>query len=61
MNKSMHEMDEQELGLFISQQEHKVAKLDYERRDSSEHSTEAGILKDARQLLADKRKEPHTS
>ena len=34
MAKNMYEMDEQELGLFISQQEQKVAKLDYEKPGS---------------------------
>ena len=56
MSKSMYEMDETELEAFIAQQEHTVAKLEYERSGSGEYRLEAGILKDAKQLLAEKRK-----
>jgi hypothetical protein len=56
MPKRMYEMDEKELEAFIAQQEHTVAKLDYEKPGSGEHRLEAGILKDAKQLLAEKRK-----
>jgi hypothetical protein len=54
--KTMYDMDEKELGAFIAQQQHVVAKLSYEKPGSAEHGFEAGGLEDARQLLAEKRK-----
>jgi uracil DNA glycosylase len=54
--KTMYDMDEKELGAFIAQQEHLVAKLSHESPGSAEHDFEAGVLEDARQLLAEKRK-----
>jgi len=46
---------------FIHQQEHVVEKLNYERPGSHTTKVEAGILKDAKQLLDEKRKarQPH--
>ena len=53
--KTMYEMNEKELGAFIAEQEHLVAKLSKEKPGSVEHDFEAGVLEDARQLLAEKR------
>jgi hypothetical protein len=61
MPKSMYEMDEKELQVFVSQQEHNVAKLNHERPGSSEYRFETDILKDAKQLLAEKRKNKEAS
>jgi hypothetical protein len=52
----MYDMDEKELEVLIVHQEHTVAKLNHERSGSGEYRFEAGILKDAKQLLAEKRK-----
>jgi hypothetical protein len=60
MPKTMYEMDEKELEAFIAQQEHTVAKLDYEKPGSGEHRLEADILKDAKQLLAERRKKANS-
>ena len=54
--KSMYHMDEKELEALVAKLEHTVAKLKHERLGSSELSHEAGILKDAEQLLEEKRK-----
>jgi hypothetical protein len=59
--KSMYQMDEKELQALIAKQEHLVAKLNYERPGSPEYRFEAGILKDAKQLLDEKRKKPKAS
>jgi hypothetical protein len=61
MSKSMYDMDETELESFIVQQERTVAKLKYERPGSGEDRFEAGILSDAKQLLAEKRKKKEPS
>ena len=52
----MYQMDEKELETLVAKLEHTVAKLKAERRGSSELNHEAGILKDAKQLLEEKRK-----
>ena len=56
MPKSMYAMDEQELGALIEKLSETVERLAHEKPGSSEHSHEAGVLKDARQLLAERRK-----
>jgi uncharacterized membrane protein len=63
--KSMHDMSEQELEVLIAKLENTVVKLNYERPGSSEARFQAEELKDAKQLLHDRRKnrrgsdEPH--
>ena len=59
--KSMYEMDEKELEGFIARLEHAVAKLNFERPGSPEYRLQSGVLKDAKQLLDEKRKEPKVS
>jgi hypothetical protein len=59
--KRMYEMDERELEEFIATQERAVAKLNYERPGSSTEDVEAGVLKDAKELLAEKRKKAFLS
>lgn len=54
--KSMYQVDEKELEVLIAKLEHTVAKLKHERPGSSELNHEAGILKDAKQLLEEKRR-----
>jgi hypothetical protein len=54
--KSMYQMDEKELETLVAKLEHVVAKLKYERPGSAELNHEAGVLKDAKQLLEEKRK-----
>lgn len=49
-------MDENELQVLISSLSSTVEKLAHEKPNSPEYRHEAGILKDARQLLAEKRK-----
>jgi len=49
-------MDEEELEGLVAKLEHTVAKLKHERPGSAELNHEAGVLKDARQLLEEKRK-----
>jgi hypothetical protein len=61
MKKTMYEMDDRELGAFIAQQEHLVEKLANEKPGSAEHGFEAGVLEDARQLIAEKRKKKRPS
>jgi hypothetical protein len=56
MQKRMHEMDENELRVLISKLSNTVERLAHERPNSPEHRSEAETLKDARQLLAEKRK-----
>jgi hypothetical protein len=56
MPKSIYQMNEEELVTFIAQQEWTVAKIIHERPGSVEHRYEAGILRDAKQLLAEKQK-----
>jgi len=53
--KSMHEMDEQELGALIEELSQTVERLAYKKPGSVEHNLEAGVLRDARELLAEKR------
>ncbi len=55
MSKTMYDMDEQELGALIEKLSETVERLAHERPGSGEHNNEAGVLKDARQLLAEKR------
>jgi hypothetical protein len=55
MRKSMYELDEQELGALIEELSQTVERLAYEKPGSGEFNHEAGVLKDARQLLAEKR------
>jgi hypothetical protein len=57
----MYEMNEKELEQFISEQGQKVAKSEYERPGSGEYRFESSILKDAKQLLAEKQKKPQPS
>jgi len=52
----MYQMSEKELEALVAKLEHTVAKLKHERPGSSELNHEAGILKDAKQLLEEKRK-----
>jgi hypothetical protein len=59
--KSMYDMDQNELQVLISKLERTVERLAYERPSSPEHRTEAGILKDAKQLLSEKRKQETSS
>jgi hypothetical protein len=54
--KSMYEMDEQELGALIEKLSATVERLAHEKPGSGEHNHETGVLRDARQLLAEKRK-----
>jgi hypothetical protein len=56
MSKSMYDMDEQELGALIEKLSETVERLTHEKPGSGEYNHEAGVLKDARQLLAEKRK-----
>jgi hypothetical protein len=56
MQKSMYGMDENELQVLISRMSNTVERLAHTRQNSPEYRHEAGILKDARQLLAEKRK-----
>lgn len=49
-------MNEGELVTFIAQQEWTVGKIVHEKPGSVEHRYEAGILRDAKQLLAEKQK-----
>jgi len=52
----MYEMDEQELGALIEKLSEMVERLAHEKPGSSEYNHEAGVLRDARQLLSEKRK-----
>lgn len=56
MSKSMYDMDEKELEALIEKLEPTVAKLNREKPGSGEYRFEAGTLKDAKQLLDQKRK-----
>jgi hypothetical protein len=56
MPKSMYAMDEQELGAVIEKLSEAVERLAREKPGSGEPNHEAGVLKDARQLLAEQRK-----
>jgi hypothetical protein len=56
MQRSMHQMDEQELGALIEKLSHTVERLAHEKPGSGEYNHEAGVLKGVRQLLAEKRK-----
>jgi hypothetical protein len=55
MERGMHELDEQELGALIEKLSENVARLAHEEPGTAEHLREAGMLQDARQLLAKKR------
>ena len=65
ISKSMHEMDTKELEEFIAKQENVVARLKDERAGTPAHNFEGGILLEAKELLAEKRRknepsdEPH--
>jgi hypothetical protein len=61
MLKTMYDMDEQELGALIEKLSHTVERLAYERPGSGEYNHEASVLKDARQLLDEKRRKPKAS
>jgi len=52
---NMYAMGEEELAAFIAQQEHTVARLNHQKPGSGEYRMEESILKDAKQLLAEKR------
>ena len=54
-------MDEEELAAFVAQQERTVAKLNHQKPGSGEYRMEQSILKDAKQLLTDKRKQKKSS
>jgi hypothetical protein len=56
MPKSMYAMDEQELGALIEKLNEAVERLAHEKPGSDEYNHEPAVLKDARQLLAEKRK-----
>jgi len=56
MPKSMYDMDEQELGALIEKLSETVERLAHEKPGSGEYNQETGVLKDARQLLAEKRR-----
>jgi len=56
MPKSMYDMDEQELGALIEKLSETVERLAHQRPGSGEYNHESGVLKDARLLLADRRK-----
>jgi hypothetical protein len=55
MPKSMYAMDEQELGALIEKLSEAVERLAHEKPGSGEYNHKAGVLRDARQLLAEKR------
>jgi hypothetical protein len=59
--KSMNDMNEQELEALIAKLQSAVAKLNYERPGSSEARFEAEVLKDAKQLLQDRRSKRQSS
>lgn len=61
MPKTMYDMDEQELGALIEKLSANVERLRHERPGSGEYNHEAGVLKDARQLLDEKRRKPKAS
>ncbi len=52
----MYQMDEKELEALVAKLEHTAAKLRHERPGSAELNHEAGVLKDAKQLLEEKGK-----
>lgn len=58
---NMYAMDEEELAAFVAQQERTVAKLNHQKPGSGEYRMEESILKDAKQLLTDKRKQKKSS
>ena len=58
---NMYAMDEEELAAFVAQQEHTIAKLNHHKPGSGEYRMEESILKDAKQLLTDKRKQKKSS
>jgi len=57
MGKRIYDMDENELAAFVKEQEGKVEKLNYEKPESVELNLESGVLKDAKELLAEKRRQ----
>ena len=61
MRKSIHEMDEQELGALIEKLSQTVERLAFKKPGSVEHNLEAGVLRDARQLLAEKQEKKKAS
>ncbi|MGA2876635.1 MAG: hypothetical protein ABSE82_13990 [Nitrososphaerales archaeon] len=54
-------MDEKELEALITELEHTIAKLRFEKPRSTELSSEEEVLKDAKQLLAEKRNTSRSS
>jgi hypothetical protein len=56
MSRSLHDMDEQELGALIEKLSETVQRLAHEKPDSDDHRREVGLLSDVRQLLAAKRR-----
>lgn len=52
----MYEMDEQELGALVETLSETVEHLAHEKPGSGEHNHKAEVVKDTRQLLAEKRK-----
>lgn len=61
MSKRIYEMNEKELEDFIERQEKTVERLNYEKPDSGEHRLEFSVLKNAKQLLAEKQRKPQAS
>jgi hypothetical protein len=59
--KNMYQMDESELEALIRDKEQTVAKLNYERPGSVTAHVEAGVLKDAKELLGGQRKKRQRS
>jgi len=61
MSKSMYDMDEQELGALIEKLSETVERLAHKKPGSGEYNHGAGVLKDVRLLLAEKRKKKEAS
>ena len=58
MPKRIYEMTEAELETFIQKVSQVVERLQQEQPDSAEYNLEAGVLRDAKQLLTEKRSRP---
>jgi hypothetical protein len=52
----MYDLDENELEELIQKLSRTVERLAYEKPNSAEYRHESGVLQDANQLLAEKRK-----
>jgi hypothetical protein len=61
MPKSLHEMDEQELGALLEQLSQTVERLAHEKPGSGEYTHKVGLLRDVRQLLAARQKRKEAS